>query len=284
MLRFIGKIGLVTILALAIGCRAPTDPTNSDRTTAIRLEDPDTLSGLAAVISGRSPTGLNDGITMVSGSYCGATAGDPYKCCVNSPGVYGNCTVGAWEQAKAYWKVLLPAWGDAGNWASYAQNNGFYVDTSPTKWSIGVSPTHVAFVLQAGSTVTVYDQQCGFGFKGGYQTRPLSKSVFSRGFIRAPIPEVVVLIWSGANQIGNGGTLTVTRSGGKVTVSFGFSLLRSNVTNGPSTFRWKIAGTTVSTSGQFNYTFAIAGSYPVQVTVTNTKGVQTKQTATVVVR
>jgi len=256
-------------MAVSCGKGLPTEPTPESSTAPI------------------AETELNDGIQLVAGTYCGATSGDPYKCCVNSPGVYGNCVLGAWEQAKKYWGIKLSAWGDAGKWASAASASGFYVDSSPSKWSIGVGATHVAFVLSGNSsTVSVYEQQCGFGFPGQYRSRDRPTSTFSQGFIRAPIPEVILLIWNGTNEIGNGGTLTVKRAltTGKVTVSFGFSRLRPNVTTGGSTFQWKFGGSTVSTAGKFDYVYSAKGTYSVSATVTNTMGVKTTQTATVVVQ
>jgi hypothetical protein len=166
----------------------------------------------------------------------------------------------------------------------------------PTVASIGVNNTyrdpsgvifgHVAFVTSvSGSMVTTREQQCGVGFTGGWLTKTRNASWFNAGFIRAPIPEVRLQVWNGAQAVGNGATLTVTRPlfSRSVNVSFGFSLLRSNA-SGSSTYRWAINSVLASTAGMFTRTFTAAGTYAVVVTVTNSVGVARQANAWVVVR
>ena len=180
------------------------------------------------------------------------------------------------------------AWGNAGQWAAAATAAGYIVEPQPTVGSIGVStivsPGHVGPVQAvSGSYVTNYEQQCGAGLTGGYRTPNRPASYFNAGFIRAPIPTVNLLIWSGASQATNGGPLTARRGvlGAPATVQFGFGLLRSNVNRGSSSFQSTIAGVVASTSGTFTYRLSKPGSYTIVSRVTNGLGISTTATAAV---
>jgi surface antigen len=253
---------------------------------------PDGIAGTNTSPTGASTTlavlGSTD-VPLVAGSYCGFTPANPYPCCQNSPGQYGNCTGAAWEVAKARWNHQLPSWGNANRWADAARSAGYIVDVAPTAMSIGVNsvyPGHVGYITSvSGSNVTNYDQQCGAGYSGGYLSKTRPASYFNGGFIRAPIPTVNLLIWNGANQATNGGTLTVRRGplGGPIKVDFGFGLLRSNVNAGSSSFVWTINGAVVSTAGTFSYTFNKAGSFAISSRVTNALGVSTTSSANVTI-
>ena len=59
--------------------------------------------------------------------------------------------------------------------------------------------------------MTSNEQRCGTGFAAEFQSKMRSASFFTAGFIRAPIPIVKLSIWSGAQQVTNGGTLQLER-------------------------------------------------------------------------
>ncbi|MEQ1908135.1 MAG: CHAP domain-containing protein [Vicinamibacterales bacterium] len=253
---------------------------------------------LARLSTTANQTRGDTNVPLTSGAACLFDRDNPYPCCVNSPGQYGNCTGGAWQQMKAAgWGNGLPriSWGDARRWRAAALAAGYLVDSIPTLKSVGVAnngPTlsnHVAVVTAInGSQVTTIDQQCGYQLLGGNFTMTRSAASFNDGYIRAPIPLVNILVWSGATSTSNGGTLTVSRGllGSPVTVNFGFSLLRANIDTGlrgPSTFAWTVSGSVVSTAGTFAKSFS-AGTYPVSVRVANGMGVTTIASATLVVR
>jgi hypothetical protein len=233
------------------------------------------------------------GMTMTSPSYCQFRYPNPYQCCVNNPGVYGNCTGGAWQKAFDKWTQALPpgvnatnwaqkympGWGNPNTWPGYAAALGYLVETTPTVDAMGVNATHAAFVTTVkSSSVTTIDQACGIGSPNGYYyvyDKPWSR--FS-SYIRAPIPVANLLLYSGGLETSNGGTLTVKRG---ATVQFGFKLLRPNVAAGPSTYAWTIGGASASTAGMFSKSFSTVGSYLVGARVTNKLGLSVYVTATI---
>jgi len=114
---------------------------------------------------------------------CKCGKNNPYPCCSNG----GNCTWWAWEGACCNWKVGLPGWGNAKQWAGNAKANASYeVKSSPVAGSIGVRVTgsygHVVWVKSvSGSKVTVTEMAC-WGFYG-MRTHTYSASYFDGGFI-----------------------------------------------------------------------------------------------------
>ena len=225
---------------------------------------------------------------------CGFSSDNPYPCCQNSypaAGKYGNCTGGAWQLAKQNgWGNAVPgavgsSWGDASNWANEARRRGYIVESTPSVNAIAVGDTHVATVQSwTSKKVSTMDQACGYGLPNKFYPVERDTKWFSQGFIRAPIPKVVLYLWSGATTMTGSGQLTVTRVKGSATVNFGYGTLRSNVATGPSTYSWKISGSLVSTEGSFARSFTSAGTYTISSTVTNKLGVSKIATATVVVR
>ncbi len=306
---FFALLGTIFLAAVTAACGnggahesvvGPTTPGPSTSLTTPLIEMANSNS--ETVSTAALATGSTD-VPLVSKSYCGFSADNPYPCCQNSKSQFGNCTGAAWQKAKeAGWGNGSPgssgtglpgSWGDARNWASAAQAAGYIVDPTPSPKSIGIAnngpslKNHAAFVTAYTSTsVTTVDQQCGYNLQGGFFTASRPVTTFNAGYIRAPIPTVNVSLWSGSLSATNGGTLTVSRGmfGAPVTVNFGFSLLRSNVNKGPSTYRWTVGGATVSVAGTFSKSFSSPGTFPVSVTVTNGLGVSTTASATIVVR
>jgi surface antigen len=291
---------LVLIATLGGACSqsslAPSGLTTSESTT------PPTAAGSSSVIfenptqklAANALTKGDTNVPLVAKSLCGFGPDNPYVCCQNSPGQFGNCTGGAWQKAKeSGWGSLgagLPgSWGNAGpSWVTQAQSQGYLVDSMPTPKAIGVARTgtHVFFVTDvSGTSFTTAEQNCGYLYPGGFLYLSRTTTAYAADYIRAPIPTVTVMLWSGATSSTNG-ALTVSRGlfGAPVTVSFGFSLLRSNVNKGTSTYLWTVAGAVVSTAGTFAKTFSTAGTFPVSVKVTNGMGVSTTVNATIVVR
>jgi surface antigen len=270
-------VGVVLGLAFASCADAPTSPDGAT---------PPATSPAFAV--GNYPP------NAPSTALCGYSSDNPYPCCQNSypnAGSYGNCTGGAWQLAKENgWGRAVPgargsSWGDASSWANEARRRGYIVESTPSINAIAVGATHVATVQSwTSKRVTTRDQACGFGKPHRFYPAERDTKWFSQGFIRAPIPEVVLLLWSGASSMTGKGTLTVKRKKGSVTVNFGYSKLRSNVATGPSAYGWKVSGNLTSTEGSFAKTFTSAGTYPISSTVTNRLGVSTVATATLVVK
>ena len=237
-------------------------------------------------------------LSFASPLSCRFDADNPYPCCVNSPGEFGNCTGAAWQQMRAAgWGSGLPrvSWGDARNWRRAATAAGYLVDSAPSPKAVGVAndgPTlenHVAFVTGIkGTRVTTIEQQCGYLLAGGWFTMTRQAATFNDGYIRAPIPTVAIHVWTGALSASSAGKLTVSRgaSGTEVTVNFGFSRFHANINTGvkgPSRFAWTINGAPVSTAGTFSKALG-RGRHSVSVSVTNAMGVATIAHAVVVVR
>ena len=114
---------------------------------------------------------------------CKCNKSNPYPCCSNG----GNCTWWAWEGACCGWKVGLPGWGNAKQWAGNAKANASYdLRSTPVANSIGVRVTgsygHVVWVKSvSGSKITVTEMAC-WGFYG-MRTHTYSASYFDGGFI-----------------------------------------------------------------------------------------------------
>ena len=116
---------------------------------------------------------------------CKCGKNNPYPCCSNG----GNCTWWAWEAACCNWKVALPGWGNAKQWAGNAKAHGSYdLRKTPVAGSIAVRLTgyygHVAWVKSvSGSKITVTEQNCCTGCNYGMRTKTYSASYFDGGFI-----------------------------------------------------------------------------------------------------
>ena len=116
---------------------------------------------------------------------CKCGKNNPYPCCSNG----GNCTWWAWEAACCNWKVALPGWGNAKQWAGNAKAHGSYdLRQTPVAGSIGVRVTgyygHVVWVKSvSGSSVTVTEMNCCSGCNYGMRTKTYSASYFDGGFI-----------------------------------------------------------------------------------------------------
>ena len=116
---------------------------------------------------------------------CKCNKNNPYPCCNNG----GNCTWWAWESACCHWKVALPGWGNAKQWAGNAKANPSYdVRKTPVAGSIGVRVTgyygHVVWVKSvSGSTATVSEMNCCSGCNYGMRSKTYSASYFDGGFI-----------------------------------------------------------------------------------------------------
>jgi len=141
---------------------------------------------------------------------CKCNKNNPYPCCSNG----GNCTWWAWEAACCNWKVGLPGWGNANQWAGNAKANPSYdVKSSPVAGSIAVrvsgSYGHVAWVKSvSGSSIVVSEMAC-WGFYG-MRTHTYSASYFDGGFI---VRKGACACTSGAKQTqacGNCGTQSRT--------------------------------------------------------------------------
>lgn len=102
---------------------------------------------------------------------CGSltSTDNPYPCCSN----VGNCTFAAWEMAKQSWgsPISTGTWGNAGQWFTAAQNQGYPTSPTPALFSLAVSTTaappygHVGLVTAVNGPannlkVTLYDQWC----------------------------------------------------------------------------------------------------------------------------
>jgi MYXO-CTERM domain-containing protein len=114
---------------------------------------------------------------------CQCGMNNPYPCCSNG----GNCTWWSWDRACCHWKVGLPGWGNANQWAGNARNHPSYnVVSTPVVGSIAVRVAgdygHVAWVTAvSGSSVTVTEQNCWGGW--GHQSATRDKSFYDGGFI-----------------------------------------------------------------------------------------------------
>ncbi|MBI3185624.1 MAG: CHAP domain-containing protein [Myxococcales bacterium] len=114
---------------------------------------------------------------------CPCGGNNPYPCCDNG----GNCTWSAWDSACCSWKVALPGWGNANQWAGNAKSHPSYDALSyPVTSSIACNASgtygHVAWVTGfSTSQVTVTEQNCW----GNYGTRSATYSTasFTGGFI-----------------------------------------------------------------------------------------------------
>jgi surface antigen len=292
-------LGICVALVLGITACNTTTPLSPTGPTSVALTPP-TASPESGVSPENGATANNrqlaasvqalavgdTNVPLVSKSLCGFSTDNPYVCCQNSPNAFGNCTGGAWQKAKEFgWGAGLPgrSWGNAGpSWLTGARLDGYIVESTPSAKAIGVARmgTHVFFVTSVnGASLATAEQQCGYLLPGGF-LYPSRNINYAADYIRAPIPTVTVMLWSGAASSTNG-TLTVSR---RASVSFGFSLLRSNVNKGTSSYVWTVAGAVASTAGTFAKTFSTAGTFPVSVKVTNGLGVSTTVNATVVVR
>ena len=119
---------------------------------------------------------------------CQCAANNPYPCCSNG----GNCTWWAWHSACCNWKVGLPPWGNAKEWAGNAKAHPAYVVKSapvPNSIAVRVSSSygHVAWVKSvSGSQVVVTEMGCWGWY--GVRTTTYSASYFDGGFIVQKTP------------------------------------------------------------------------------------------------
>ena len=114
---------------------------------------------------------------------CQCKMNNPYPCCSNG----GNCTWWAWEAACCNWKVGLPGWGNANQWAGNARAHPSYtISTKPVPNSVGVrvsgSYGHVVWVRSvSGSSISVSEMNCWGNY--GMRHKTYSASYFDGGFI-----------------------------------------------------------------------------------------------------
>jgi surface antigen len=141
---------------------------------------------------------------------CKCNANNPYPCCSNG----GNCTWWAWHSACCNWKVGLPPWGNAKEWAGNAKAHPSYeVKSSPVPNSIAVrvssSYGHVAWVKSvSGSSITVTEMGCWSWY--GMRTHTYSASYFDGGFIVQKTPCACTAGKTETKSCGNCGTRTRT--------------------------------------------------------------------------
>jgi surface antigen len=141
------------------------------------------VAALALLLLGASREALAVSSCGDQSNSCSCGKSNPYPCCSNG----GNCTWWAWEAACCNWKVGLPGWGNANQWAGNAKANASYeVKTSAVVGSIGVRVSgtygHVVYVTAvSGSTITVTEMSCG-GFYG-MRSHSYASSYFDGGFI-----------------------------------------------------------------------------------------------------
>ncbi len=186
----------------------------------------------------KSTDDSSDSIMGLSASAdCGGinSPGNPFDCCTNG----GNCTWWAWHMAKSTWGVDFPARRNAKYWKIDAQNNKYFVSSTPAVNTIAVNTDqpatingkkeeygHVAWVEKiTGGTVTVSEMSCcsicGFGPKYGKEY-PISYFTRKNGGFIYPQSDLTVSNLSVSPASGSAGT--------KTTVSFSIS----NVGKGPS--------------------------------------------------
>ncbi|MBW2458093.1 MAG: CHAP domain-containing protein, partial [Deltaproteobacteria bacterium] len=126
-----------------------------------------------------------DGVT----DDCQCGANNPYPCCDNGGGNFGNCTWWGWHSACCNWAYGLPGWGNANTWASEANlHQDFSVVGSPVVGSIACRDIgtygHVAWVTGInGSNVQVTEMNCCQGCNNGMRTYTYAASYFTGGYI-----------------------------------------------------------------------------------------------------
>ena len=104
---------------------------------------------------------------------CQCGKDNPYDCCDNDGNdsmtdiCDGNCVWFAWEMACCNWGVGLPSWGNAGNWAERAEQDGFPVSYAPAIGTIACRERgdfgHVAWVINVSTDkaeITVLEMNC----------------------------------------------------------------------------------------------------------------------------
>lgn len=135
------------------------------------------------------------GVTLSAqaSSTCGGQTenGNIYPCnppCANS----SNCTWWAWKEAKDFWGIPLPNWGNAGqSWITGAANSGYIISPVPATYTIAVNNSvgHVAWVKQipnySAMQVTVSEQNCG-NYASGTFDATRSITWYDSGFIYPP--------------------------------------------------------------------------------------------------
>jgi surface antigen len=120
---------------------------------------------------------------------CPCNDSNPYPCCDNGGGNFGNCTWWGWHSACCNWGYGLPGWGNAKTWASEANlHQDFSVLSSPVVGSIACRDIgtygHVAWVTAVnGSDITVTEMNCCSGCNNGMRTYNYTASYFTGGFI-----------------------------------------------------------------------------------------------------
>jgi len=126
-----------------------------------------------------------DGVT----DDCPCGASNPYPCCDNGGGNYGNCTWWGWHSACCNWSYALPGWSHAKTWAGEANNHqDLGVVGSPVVGSIACRDIgtygHVAWVTGInGSDVQVTEMNCCQGCNNGMRTWTYAASYFTGGYI-----------------------------------------------------------------------------------------------------
>ena len=87
-----------------------------------------------------------------------SSEGNPY------PGSWNNCTWAAWKLIKDLTGISLPGWGNAGNWYSRAEADGYGTSQTPSMYSIAVWSNHVGVVTDISEDGRyVYIREGNFG-------------------------------------------------------------------------------------------------------------------------
>jgi hypothetical protein len=120
---------------------------------------------------------------------CQCSANNPYPCCDNGGGNYGNCTWWGWNEACCNWAYGLPGWGNANQWAGEATvHPDFQVLGNAVADSIACRDVgtygHVAWVTSVnGGTVHVTEMNCCAGCNNGVRSWSYNTSYFTGGYI-----------------------------------------------------------------------------------------------------
>ncbi len=116
------------------------------------------LTKLAAILLA---AGLAFGLPFASRTTVSAEGGNPYG------GGWSNCTWSTWELVYESTGIELPRWGNGGEWARNAVNQGWYVSAVPAANTIAVWSNHVAYVTDVsedGASIFIREG----GYMGGY--------------------------------------------------------------------------------------------------------------------
>lgn len=155
-------------------------------------------------------------------SNCGGVY-DPdniYACCSNG----GNCTWWAWHKANTVWGVHLGKYGNAGQWLTGAQSEGYPTSTTPSVNTISVNTSlfvdgeilgHLGWVEAVnGNEVTVSEMSCCSTCGSGVKTRTRLISYYD-GFIypkSGSVPEKSDIVIDGLTFAPTSGTISSSLS------------------------------------------------------------------------